>query len=116
MTTRSSTSAGSRVLQRRDRRVDAAAGLDDVGVLRLLDVERDRRPAVDARERGLLLLAVDDVGDLRQVDRRAALLRDDDPAELRRILDLALDADDRVALAARDAARPGRPGSRRGSR
>ena len=35
------------VLQRRDRRLHVAAGLDDVSVLRLLDVERDRRPAVD---------------------------------------------------------------------
>ena len=61
--------------------------------------------AVDARDRVLLLLAVDDVGDLRQVDRTAALLRDDDAAELRRVLDLAFDAHDRIALAAGDAAR-----------
>jgi hypothetical protein len=73
-------------------------GVDDVRVLRLLDVDRDRRPAVDARDRFFFLLAVDDVRDLRQVDRRAALLGDDDPGELRRILDLALDADDRVRL------------------
>ena len=49
-------------------------------------------PAVDARDRVLLLLAVDHVGHLRQVDGPAALLRDDDAAELRGILDLALDA------------------------
>ena len=64
----------------------------------------DGRPLIREIE-VLLLLAVDDVRDLRQVDRRAALLRDDDPRELRRILDLALDADDRIGLAARDAPR-----------
>ena len=60
--------------------------------------------AVDAGDRRLLLLAVDDVGDLREVDGAAALLRDDDAAELRGILDLAFDAHDAVALAARQAA------------
>ena len=72
--------------------------------------------AVDARERGLLLLAVDHVGDLRQVDGTAALLRDDDPAELRRVLDLALDAHDRVALRRATGGRPARPGWPCGSR
>ena len=63
------------------------------------------RLAVDAGERGLLLLAVDNVGDLREVHRRASLLRDDDAAELRRFLDLAFDTHDRVLRAVRDAPR-----------
>src|SRR6185369_8629209 len=93
------------LLERRDRLVDAAARVDDVRVLLFLDVEGDRRTAVDPGDRVLLLLPIDDVGDLRQVDGRAALLRDDDPRELRRVLDLAFDANDRIGLAARDAAR-----------
>src|SRR6185437_13563409 len=88
-----------------DGTLHGAAGVDDVRVLRLLHVERDRRTSVDPRDRVLLLFAVDDVGNLRQVDGTAALLRDDDAAELRRILDLALDAHDRIARALRDAAR-----------
>ena len=59
------------------------------------------RPLIRAKARHLLL-AVDDVGHLRQEHRASALLRDDDAAELLRILDLALDADDRVVLPARD--------------
>ena len=74
LATRSSTSAGSRFFSACEGGGDAAARVDDVRVLRFLDVDRDRRAAVDPRDRRLLLLAVDDVRDLRQVDRRAALL------------------------------------------
>ena len=95
---------GQPFLQRLDGCLDVVTGLDDVGVLRLLDVNRDRRLAVHARKRRLFLFAVDDLGDLRQIDRAAALLGDDDPAELCRILDLPLDAHDRIALSARNAA------------
>ena len=94
------------VLELGDRLPDVAAGLDDVGVLRLAHVDRDRLAAVNAGVALELLLAVDDVRDLRQVDRATTLLRDDDAAELLGVLDLALDAHDRVGLAARQA--PGR--------
>ena len=101
---RSSTSAGRRALSAATASRTPRPVSTMLASCALLDVEGDRRPAVDARDRVLLLLAVDDVGDLGEVDRAAALLRDDDAAELRRVLDLAFDAHDRVVLAARDAA------------
>jgi hypothetical protein len=82
LTTRTSTSEGSRSLRSATAWRTLRPGLDDVGVLRLAHVDRDRLAAVDARVALELLLAVDDVRDLRQVDRPAALLRDDDAAEL----------------------------------
>ena len=78
--TRSSTSGGSRVFSAAIASLTPRPVSTMLRVLRLLEVERDRRAAVDARDRVLLLLAVDHVGDLRQIDRRAALLRDDDAA------------------------------------
>ena len=91
-------------LQRFQRRAEAAAGLDDIGILRLADIDRDRGPAVDPRDRVELLLAVDHICDLAQIHRSAALLRNDDAAELRGVLDLSLYAHDRVTLTPRDAA------------
>ena len=49
-------------------------------------------------------LAVDDVGDLVQIHRRAALVRDDDALEAARILDLAFDANQLFVRIARNAA------------
>ena len=57
----------------------------------------DGRPLMRASDVSSFSPSID-VGHLRQVDRPAALLRDDDAAELRGILDLALDAHDAVAL------------------
>src|SRR5262249_39726417 len=77
-------------------------GLDDIGVLRLAQIDGDRRAAVDAGDRIELLFAVDDVGDLAEIDRPASLLRDDDAAELSRILDFAFDANNRVVVPTSD--------------
>ena len=94
---------GQALLEERDRLGDAMPGVDDIRILRFLKIERDRRAAVDARDRVLLFLPVDDGRDLGQVDRSASLLRDDDPSELHRVLDLAFDPDDRVGRTSRDA-------------
>jgi hypothetical protein len=87
-----------------ERVANAAAGLDDVGVLGLADIEGDRRATVDAGDRIELLLAVDHVRDLAQVDGAATLLRDDNAAELRGVLDLAFDPHHRIVLPAGDPA------------
>ena len=84
--------------------LDRLAGLDDVGVLLLEDLERDRRDAVDARDRVGLALALDQRAEVGEADHHAVAAGDDDVGEGLRVLDLALDAHDRVFLAAAEQA------------
>src|SRR5439155_17760117 len=67
-------------------------------------VDGYRRPAIDAGDRIELLLTVDHVRDLAQIDRAAALLRNDDATKLRRVLDLAFHPHHRIVVSARDPA------------
>ena len=55
-----------RLAQLLGRRLDRLAGVDDVGVLLLEDLERDRRHAVDARDRVGLALALDQGAEVGQ--------------------------------------------------
>ncbi len=82
------------------RGLDRLAGLDDVRVLLLEDLERDRRHAVVARDRLGLALALDQRAEVGEADHRVVAGRDDDVGERLGVLDPAFDADDRVLLAA----------------
>ena len=75
--------------------LQAVANLDDIGVLRLEDIEADRRGAVDARDRTAFTLGVEHFGHLREHDRCPVFSRHDDLAEVGRVLDAAVDPNDR---------------------
>ena len=71
----------------------AVANLHDIGILRLEDIEADRRNPVDASDRIALALGIEYFGNLRQQDRRPTFARHDDLAKIGGLFDAAVDAD-----------------------
>ncbi len=95
-----------------DRLLDAVSDRHHVGALNLEHVDPERWLAVDARNRIALRLAIDDIGNLVEMDRQAALLQvdrttprgDDDATKIFRVPDPPLDPHQLLALATTDVA------------
>ena len=76
------TDEGKRALQLRQQLLDAVDDFDDVGAGLALDVDDHRRRRRSSRPPAGVFHVVDDIGHVRQMDRRAVAIGDDRAADI----------------------------------